>query len=289
VASPDGGETVSEKYHGWGSNLPVWHSVSGLRVLGDGSETNEWYGRDLEIAWNRTQQAPMWPADGEPAGTGIVPPTLQFSEFRVEIKSGLLGTVLHEEVTPSTTYKYTLEQNTADNDSGTPDPSLFVRVWGRLSDGRESKVASKLLCKNPAPGPVQGLKTTSIFAGTIFEWSPSDSPDHACYVLRTRVTGENITLGQDWGPWVYQYETSYVRRLTLAEWRTYRSYPTIHIQLYELDVYSQWSTLPAEDRLTANLLKDMNTSIDIRLGEGVSGTGTELLDGTKDSGGVTIV
>uniref|UniRef100_A0A6H1ZGN5 Putative tail protein n=1 Tax=viral metagenome TaxID=1070528 RepID=A0A6H1ZGN5_9ZZZZ len=233
TGSPDTGETVELFYKGWGTRLPPLRGPSGLRVIDDSTDNiGEWTGIDLHVEWNDTS-AYEQPID-TPAG--IYPPVWTFTSYRIKLQEYFTKITLMEEIITTTGGKYSYTRNTNDSIAkgfAYPQPDLWLQVWGRTADGKESLTPSKLRCTNPPPAAPANLIGISKIGGVQFTW---DYLSIRGYFLRSKVEDDS------WSSWIFVETNSYFRHLTAAEIIAHRKIRcTIYIQMGAVDYFIQFS------------------------------------------------
>ncbi|MGM0419239.1 MAG: phage tail protein, partial [Thermodesulfobacteriota bacterium] len=137
-------------------------NVTGLRQA---NGQTKWTTRDAEITWDHISDFFETKAGTNPGGAGNDESRIS---YRIDIKNSVQQTIKSEIVTTNF-FRYSLEQNTEDN-NGTPEPHLTFHVYAVNQSGVTSK-APAILELDHVPPQVEEFMPKSFVGGVFFSWA----------------------------------------------------------------------------------------------------------------------
>ncbi len=242
---------------------------TGIHIKGANPNDHTFDGRDVTIMW-------------DPVGSSYST-SFSVSGYKVEVyhTSVSSANLLRTEYVSSEEYTYSLDNNLEDCAQATLYSSLIFILYTRNVAMIESVGSTYFPVSNSIPAVVSGLSASSIVGGVNFSWNKSTETDLKCYHYRTKVGSGS------WSSWTDLEDNTLTRTLTASEIGAYTSRATIYIEVKAKDVYNQLSATAATANAKANTVSDNIFALVASKSAG-SGTLSELYDGTRDSGGVTI-
>ena len=223
--------------------------------------------KDIKIQWN-------------PVGTSYAT-NITISGYKVEVYHDSIGdsNLLRTEFVNSTEYNYTLEHNIDDSPTDVPYSTILFKVYTINSASVESSASNVFSVTNNVPSAPTGLSYNATVGGATFTWDKVTTLDFKNYSYRTKIdTGS-------WSSWTDISDNSVTRTLTASEISTYGNKPTIYIEVKVKDLYEQESSVSSTST-TANTISD--NIFQLTATTDGSGSVSELYDGNKTSGGITI-
>jgi hypothetical protein len=292
-------QTVSLFYYGFQSPGAFPWFVRGIRLKDRPIGNSEFYTKDVTVQWDYTDSwTPPAGEEGAGAGTGIV---YVFDYFRVEVwtvnsETGKISaTKRHETITRVNEFTYSYQMNEDDMDDGDDYPAadLEFHVYGYGADGGATIAGATLRVHNDEPPAPRNLTATSVHNGVMFEWDPPESQsgfvtialaDWKSTYIRTKLEDG------DWNPWEQTLTNSMKASLAILVGEYTRVdylYSRFYAQVKHMDAFGQFSEVAEADE-KCNQIWEIYTHLNITLGDTITGEAGDLVDGDRDSGGVTI-
>src|SRR3972149_477792 len=252
--------------------------VSGLQLIDD-PNGDEFDGKDCKIQWNSVSGVDISVGAGyEEMGAGYRGPNAWLKDYEVKVLT-TAGATLSTHYVQDTKFVYSFIQNNFDT-GNVPNASFKFEVKARSKLSDVSLLPARLTVTNTSPSAITNLTTNATVGGVVFSWDANTEEDLLGYYVRTKAGSGSFSS------WEIITDNKYTRILTAAEITAQTNKALVYIEVQAIDVFSQVSsseTASAKaDTISDNIFQLVATK------SGGTGNASDLYDGNKTSGGVTI-